>query len=87
MPEEKEYRIFLTEEEALYFTNTGSDYDSWIIFIGTLQKIRRSICAQMEENINLELADKVASQMVEEKEEDIEDWAERLSGDLAKMKD
>ena len=52
MPEEKEYRIFLTEEEALYFTNTGSDYGSWIIFIGTLQKIRRSIRDQTEEMLD-----------------------------------
>ena len=49
MEEEHEYKIYLTDTEALCFTETGSDYDSWIYFIGTLQKIRKSIREQGEE--------------------------------------
>ena len=39
MEEKYEYKIFLTDTEALFFTETGSDYDSWISFIGVLQKL------------------------------------------------
>ena len=49
MEEEYEYKIFLTDTESFYFTETGSDYDSWIIFIGVLQKIRKAVRDQADE--------------------------------------
>ena len=49
MEEEHEYKIFLTDTEALFFTETGNDYDSWINFIGVLQKIRKDVRDQAEE--------------------------------------
>ena len=49
MEKEYEFKVCLTEDEAFYFTETGSDYDSWIVFIGVLQKIRKSIRDQAEE--------------------------------------
>jgi len=49
MEEEREYKVSLTDTEVLYFTETGSDYDSWICFVGVLQKIRKEIRDQAEE--------------------------------------
>jgi len=51
MEEEREYKIFLTDSEVLFFTETGSDYDSWITFIGVLQKIRKEVRDQANESL------------------------------------
>lgn len=51
MEEEHEYKICLTDSEALVFSETGTDYDSWIMFIGVLQKVRKAVRDQSEERI------------------------------------